>query len=107
MEGLSEKVRSLMRLRDPVPVNEEKLREARERGRQAEELLRNEALQRAFVQLDEGYQNIWRHTSPDDHETRERAWSQLRQLDDLRNLLISTVRNGAAAHGELERALRR
>ena len=102
-----DKVLEFMQLRKPRAVDETKLTERIEQGRQAEELLRNEALQRAFRQLDESYQSFWRNTSADDTETRERAWLTLKVLDDVRNILISTVREGAVAQRELEKALRR
>lgn len=98
-----EKVMEFMQLRRPRSVDETKLVEQRENGRQAEELLRNEALQRAFTTLDESYQRIWRSTSAEDIDTRERAWLTLKVLDDVRNLLISTVRDGAVAQRELEK----
>jgi hypothetical protein len=107
VSSLADKVADMMSLRKARTIDQTKLSEQRERGAKAEALLRDEALQLAFRQLDEGYQLIWRNTSPDDVETRERAWTSLKVLDDVRNLLISTVQNGAAAQQELEKALRR
>ncbi len=105
--SLKDKVVDMMSLRTPRAVDGEKLVAARERGAKAEALLRDEALQGAFRQLDEAYQLMWRSTSPDDIDMRERAWVSLKVLDDVRNLLISTVRDGAVAQRELEKALRR
>jgi hypothetical protein len=105
--SLADKVADMMALRKPRALDETKNAEARERGAKAEALLRDEALQLAFRQLDEAYTTFWRNTSPEDVDTRERAWASLKVLDDVRNLLISTVQNGAAAQQELERALRR
>ena len=100
------KVSELMQLRTPRTYDEQALMAQRERGAKAEALLRDEALQDAFKDLDEAYQRIWRNTSPEDIEVRERAWTSLKLLDDLRNHLISTVRNGAVAQGIIEKALR-
>lgn len=107
MTTFSEKVVSMMQLRTPRSVDEGKLLEQRERGAKAEALLRDEALQDAFKALDEAYNRIWRTTGPDEYETRERAWVSIKLLDDLRNHLLSTVRDGAAAQGIIEKTLRR
>ncbi len=105
--SLTAKVAEMMSLRTPRRVDGEKLQAARERGSKAEALLRDESLQGAFKALDEAYQAIWRNTAPDEHEVRERAWASLKVLDDVRNQLLSVVRNGAVAHAELEKTLRR
>ena len=107
MTTLAERVADLMTLRRPGPVNEDELLARKERGAKAEELMRNGALQDAFVKLEEAYVNLWRTTDPDEYEVRERAWTCSKVLEDLRTHLISTVRDGVVAQREIERTLRR
>lgn len=104
--SLHAKVIELMQLRTPKHIDEEKSAAARERGARAEALLRDEALQDAFKQLDEAYTRIWRNTGGEDIDVRERAWTHLKALDDLRNHLLTVVRDGVVAQRELEKSLR-
>ena len=106
MSGFRDTVVDMMSLRTPKRVNEEQAQKAREKGAKADALLRDEAMQDAFKQLDETYTRIWRNTSGDDIDVRERAWTHLKVLDDLRNHLLTVVRDGAVAQRELEKALR-
>jgi hypothetical protein len=105
--SLQAKVAELMQLRKPKELDEIENARRRERGAKAEALLRDEALQDAFKALDEAYTKIWRTSvDPEDVGTRERAWAFSKVLDDLRNHLLSVVRDGAVAQRELEKSLR-
>lgn len=106
MSTIAEKVADLMQLRKPRQIDEAQARQHRERGAKAEALLRDDAFTSAFREVAQVYESAWRNTAPLDVETRERAWVALRLLDDLRNQLISTVRDGVVAQREIEKSLR-
>lgn len=89
-------------LRRPMRVDEFKVREAAARGARAEELMRNEAFTEAFEQVRDVYMDAWRNSDSLDVERRERCHVAVCLLDDIKNQILSTVRNGAAARETLD-----
>ena len=93
----------LRRPRKPDPVAQQ---QRIERAAKAEELMRNEAFVEAFDDVEEFYMNAWRNSDPFDVEQRERAYVATMLLSDLKNLLISRVRDGEVSRKLLESSLR-
>lgn len=93
-------------LRKPVHVDEFKLHEASRRGASADELMRNEAFHEAFEQIRDVYMDAWRNSDALDVDRRERCHVAVCLLDDIKNQLISTVRNGAVARETLDKIQR-
>jgi hypothetical protein len=84
-------------LRKPVEVDEVKLEKLRERGAHAEELLKNPLLLEWFETVEAAYMQAWRTSGMKDLEKRERSWTAVLLLADLRNLLGTWVRDGEGA----------
>jgi hypothetical protein len=82
-------------------VNELKLNKAKERGAQAEALLRSELLAEAFKQLEGQYIAAWGSTHPHEIEPRENLWRATQILGDVRRHLIKVVNDGKLANKEL------
>jgi hypothetical protein len=82
-------------------VDEFKLNKAKERGAQAEALLRNELLTEAFKQLEARYIAAWGSTHPHETETRENLWRATQILGDVRRHLIRVAADGKLANKEL------
>ena len=72
-------------------ADELKLNRAKERGAQAEMLLRNEMLAEAFKQLESQYLAAWGATHAHEVETRENLWRATQILGDVRRHLIKVV----------------
>lgn len=96
----------LPQLRRPVELDEYAAAEKTRRGAAAERLLKDEDLSEAFADVNRVYMDAWAQSDALDIETRERAWIATRLLADLRNALISRVREGKAATKQLEQAAR-
>lgn len=84
-------------LRKALEPDEQALARARYRGERAEALLNDELLKEAFERVEAVYMSTWRNSDALDVEIRERAWQAVGLLSDLRNILISVVREGEAA----------
>lgn len=93
-------------LRKPVELDEFAAAEQIRRGAAADRLLKDEDLSEAFAAVNRVYMDAWTQSGALDVETRERAWIATRLLADLRNALISRVRDGKAAQKQLEQAAR-
>lgn len=84
-----------------MPGDEHKLIKARERKAIAEQLLRNELLSEAFVELEKGYINAWGKSDPLQPEARENYYRAVQILGDVRRHLLNIVHNGKIAEKEL------
>ena len=82
-------------------TDELKLNRAKERGAQAEALLRNEMLGEAFKTLEGQYITAWGATHAHEVETRENLWRATQILGDVRRHLIKVVNDGKLANKEL------
>jgi hypothetical protein len=82
-------------------TDELKLNRAKERGAQAEMLLRNEMLAEAFKQLEAQYLAAWGATHAHEVEARENLWRATQILGDVRRHLIKVVNDGKLASKEL------
>ena len=82
-------------------ADESKLNKAKERGAQAEALLRNELLTEAFKMLEGEYIAAWGSTHPHESEARENLWRATQILGDVRRHLIKVVNDGKLAQREL------
>lgn len=92
-------------LRKPRELDPEVEAEKRRRGDEAEQLLRNDAFREALESIEKVYMSAWRSSDVYDIERRERAHVAVCLLDDLRNLLVDYVRQGAVARDRLEKTL--
>jgi hypothetical protein len=82
-------------------IDEGKLNLARERGAQADLLLRNDLLQEAFKTMEADYIKAWAATEPSQAEARENFWRALQILADVRRHLIMVSNGGKLAQQEL------
>jgi hypothetical protein len=94
-------------LRRPRQLNEGKLHDQRVRGERAEALLRDEVFIEALKSIEETYMTAWRKSEGLDVDRRERAHVAVCLLDDIRNQILSYVRDGAVAREQLEKSLHR
>jgi hypothetical protein len=90
-------------LRKPVEVDEYALRKQRERGEQADRLLADPLFVEAFDTVERVYMDSWRASGHDEIEKRERAWTAVQLLADLRAAITKVVRDGAVAEDSLTR----
>lgn len=90
-------------LRKPVELDEWKLSAQRARGEAADRLLKDEFLTEAFEAVETVYMDAWRGSAALDIDTRERAWTSVQLLGDLRNQLLHVVRTGEIAGKQLLR----
>lgn len=93
-------------LRKPVEVDEVALAQAAQRGARAEALLRDEELMQAFTDVESVYLNSWRSSGALEVDLRERSWTAVQLLADLRNALLARVRDGAVANEKLAKQIR-
>jgi hypothetical protein len=98
--------KALPQLRRPVELDEFAASEKIRRGAAADRLLKDDDLSEAFTDVNRVYMDAWAQSDALDVETRERAWIATRLLADLRNALLSRVRDGKAAQKQLEQAAR-
>lgn len=96
----------LPQLRKPTELDEFAAAEKTRRGAAAERLLKDQDLAEAFADVERVYMDAWAHSAALDIETRERAWIATRLLADVRNALITRIRDGKAAQKQLEQAAR-
>ena len=92
-----------MTLRKPVEHDEGKLAAQAERGRHAKALLEDELLVEAFEKVDAFYMDAFRNSGAEEIETRERAWTALSLLKDVRAAIEGVARDGRVAATTLER----
>ncbi len=86
-----------MTLRKPVEHDELKLAAQAERGARAKALLEDELLVEAFEKVDAFYMAAFRNSGAEEIDTRERAWTALSLLKDVRSALEGVARDGRVA----------
>ncbi len=82
-------------------ADESKLHLAKERGAQAEALMRNELLREAFKTLEAEYVRSWAATQAVESDARENFWRALQILANVEQNLKSVAANGRLAEVEL------
>jgi len=82
---------------------EAKLLEEMERGRQAQDLLEHPLLMEAFETIRESYVKGWETSSARDVEGREKIWTYLKQLDQLKAHLTTVLQTGSMAREQRSR----
>jgi hypothetical protein len=82
-------------------TDELKLNLARERGAQADMLLRSDVLQDAFKTMEADYIKAWAATDATQTEARENFWRALQILADVRRHLIMVSNGGRLAQQEI------
>lgn len=99
-----EKISELLpKFRLPSEVNVRDLEELERRGTSASHLLENDAFKRLVKDVEGRYLNLWRTSSGDQTELRERAHIGVNLLDDLVNTLRADVAKGDAAAAALRK----
>jgi len=88
-------------LRKPAEVDEGALRRARERGHQAKAILNDPIFVEAFELVEKVYMDGWRNSSLDEKDKRERAWTAVALLSDLRAAISTAARDGTIAEESL------
>ena len=84
-------------------MNEGKLISEVERGRKAQQLLKNEVLQEAFETLDKEFTTAWKNTSLDQGVERDRLYNLCQALTSLQAYLDSVAQNGRLAENQLNK----
>jgi len=102
---MNEPNKILNMLRKPRQIDPEEEHQRIVRGERAEALLRDDAFREALESIEAVYMGAWRNSEAIDVERRERAHIAVCLLDDLRNLLIDYVRQGAVAREIVEKSL--
>ena len=82
-------------------MDEIKLSRAQGRGRQAEELLKNELLQETFKYLTDEYIAAWRRTAVKDTEGREKLWQAVQIVSLVNDHIRKFVDDGKIATKDL------
>ena len=82
-------------------ADEGKLRKQAQRGKQAENLLKNKLLNEALDQMEEELDRTWKESRPDDHEARHNAYLMNLLLERFKGCLTQHVRTGKGATTEL------
>jgi hypothetical protein len=93
-------------LRKPVTVDEHALRLRAERGARAENLLRDDTFSEALAEIEAFYLDAWRRSTLEAVDLRERAHIAVSLIDDLKNAIVSRVRDGEVARETLKKSLR-
>jgi hypothetical protein len=83
-------------------MDELRFNDDKERGAQAEALLRNELLQEAFATLEKRYTDEWRVTQARDSDARERLWQAVNIVGKVRDHLTTLVAGGRLAQRQLD-----
>lgn len=83
-------------------MREGKLNEDRDRGGQAERLLRDPLLVEAFDHLETEFMQAWRQSAIADTEARERIYNLVQALEGVKAHLRSVVDTGKMAQATLE-----
>lgn len=77
-------------------------REKVERASKAEDLLRNEVFQDAFIHLEKSFYEAWRKSQIEDTESRERVYQFLQNLDALRGYFQTVIEDGKLAQMQID-----
>ena len=89
-------------LRKPREIDIEAEQARAARGEKADVLLRDETFAAALAGVEEHYLGAWRNSDFMDVERRERAWIAVQLLADVKNSLITWVREGRLARDAIE-----
>ena len=84
-------------------MNEDKLERDRNRGAQAEHLLRSELLQEAFKVLEDKYLQTLLQTELEQKDQRDRLYLAVNVLRDVRNQLVAYFQSGRVAQVQIDR----
>lgn len=87
-------------------VDEFAMRDRMQRAAEAENLQKNESFTGALAEIEAFYLDAWRRSALDSVELRERAHVAVTLLDDIRNAILSRVRDGEVARESLKKSLR-
>lgn len=90
-------------LRKPAEIDEHLLRKQRDRGEQASRMLNDPIFVEAFEAVEKAYLDGWRSSSMDNVELRERAWTSIQLLSDLKAAISRVAFDGAVAEETLTR----
>ena len=90
-------------LRKPADVDEYALARQRERGEQAKRLLEDPLFIEAFDTVEKAYMDGWGASQLDQFELRERAWTAVQLLKDLRAAISRVALDGTVAEEALTR----
>ncbi len=83
-------------------MSEDKLRDAVNKGYQAQRLMEDEAFSEAFDTLKNAMIAKWHDDTTLLPEDRERLWVGIRNLERLRSTLMTTVTNGRVAQKDID-----
>lgn len=93
-------------MRKPVTVDEGALRVRIARGQSAADLKDNENFTSLITEVEDFYLLAWRQSKADDLDVREKCHVAIKIVDDMRNLLLTRVRDGELARESLQKAMK-
>jgi hypothetical protein len=85
-----------------LPVDEHKLIRDNSRAQKAKDLLENELLNEAIATLEADLIRAWKATPARDTEGRERCWTAVQQVGNLKGYLEAVMRDGQLAAAQLK-----
>lgn len=93
-------------MRKPVTVDEGALRVRMARGESSADLKENDNFKSLMTEVEDFYLTAWRNSKADDFDVREKCHVAIKIVDDMRNLLLTRVRDGELARESLKKALK-
>lgn len=86
-------------------MSEDRLFEQRNLGSRANDLLHNDAYQKAILDVKEGIVAVWKTCK--DAQERDRAWQAFNMVEQISQAIVSTYSSGRLANAELEEAIKK
>ncbi len=86
-------------------MSDDKLHNEITRANRAKELLNDELLVNAFKTLEDAYISMWRSTSPDQGDAREKLYLAINVIGKFRDHLTAIISNGTIATAELNKLI--
>ena len=109
-ETMTEYQKLLQLLKTPLrkkrPIDDAAEREKYTKGEKARQLLEDETLMEAFAAVEDVYMNAWKLSAGADTALRERCFTAISILADIKGALNSYVRDGAVSFERLQTNLR-
>lgn len=85
-----------------MPVDEHKLIRDNTRAQRAKDILENELFNEAIEQIEADLIKAWKATPARDTEGRERCWTAVQQVGNLKGYFEAVLRDGQLASKQLK-----
>lgn len=90
-----------------MPVDEQKLQRDNTRALKAQELLENDLFNEAIAAIERDLVAAWKATPARDTEGRERCWTAVQQVGNIKGYFESVLRDGKLATAQLKQLAER